>query len=709
MEPGFLLFVHVCKTKEFGRGEDSADYAKIVGMKKISFLLVLMTTVCGSAAPRIPELPAEGAKEQLEFYVDAANHGAPRAMLILAHYNEHGIGMDINRTEALRWYRKILASPGRLPPEILEAAEGGSVRLGGETIRFDEASTSGNYFLDFLAAQTNRESAYLAARTLRHRLLGRTLVFTNLVNTYSQRGRNGCTELMLDIPAECRPPSPRDHHAYDPYHLPFMTVRTFFEKEDSDLARLLDRGDRIVRFEGLVVTNWPWHEGLVLKGASVVPLDKTLAEPLPPFDAATITGDGLLDYFRQQRHIRKWQYAEIQSKLVGRRLKFHKLRLSGAYGSRGGKVDSTFSIEAVPNWERVGEGDLSGGATFRLSFSTDSARRFAKGLARTGGFAQMAEVVGTFAKVENPNDGWALQLEDVVLVPKGADLDIGDDGRGPLPGDEIVRKVGLNFTSVVKLGICSRFAGREVSFTSGVIESCRTDWTSNTLHVVCRMVAQSSSGGRQNPLRVSFIIPAETAKTLRRTPIPGDLVVGLKGRIPGLTAVDESSQRWPASNSSMLELEQPDFSITWRSDVVKLTNLETKTGERIVRRLALCWSEVKADQFLRLAQQVDGKSVDFPSGRIHNANTRNDGTVLVTVGLEDPLFGESAELTLVVPPGKLAEQAALLKYGVRIRKIHGVLNAELAKTHDWNAEKTMCVRLNDASFEIVPSQTKPRK
>lgn len=677
-------------------------------MKKSALLLVLLATSFGLAAPLIPELPAEGAKEQLEFYVDAARHGSPRAMLALAHYNEHGIGMATNRSEALQWYRKILASPGGLSPEVLAAAEGGFARLGGATLPFDASSTTGNYFLDLLAAQTNRESAYLAARTLRHRLVGRTLVFTNLVNTYSQFGRNGRVELMLDIPDECRPPATGNPHVYNPHRSTFMTVRAFFDGEDARIARLVDRFDRIVRIEGLVVTNWPWHDGFVLKGVSLVPEDAALADPLPPFDAATITGDGLLDYFRQQRLIRKWQYAEIQSKLAGRRLTFHKLRLDGSFSSRGDKFDSTFSISAVPNWERVGEGDIAGSATFRLSFSNDSARRFARSLVQAGGFAQLSEVAGTFARVEDPNQGWALQLEDVVLVPKGADLDIADDARGPLPGDEIVRKVGLSFTPVVKLGLCSRFAGREVSFTSGVVDSCQTDWVSNTVHVVCRMVAQSSDGGCPNPLRVSFTIPAEKAKALRRTPIPGDLVVGLKGRIPSLPAADERRHRWSTSDSSALELEQPDFAITWMSDVAKLTNLETKTGDRIVRRLALCWKEVRSDQFLRLARQVNGMAVDFRGGRIHNASSRNDGTVLVTVGLEDPLYGECAELALVVPPGALAEQAAIAKYGVRVRKIHGVLRAELAKPNDWSAER-MCVRLNDASFEIVPPQAKSSK
>lgn len=675
-------------------------------MKKFVILFTLLAAVRGFAAALVPDLPAEGAAEQLEFYVDAARHGAPRAMLALAHYNEHGIGMATNRAEALRWYRKVLASPGGLPPEVLGAAEGGFVRLGGDELSFDASSSSGNYFLGVLAAQTNRESALFASRLLRHRLLGRTLVFTNLVNSYSQFGRDGRVELLLDIPDDCRPPIPRDPHAYEPYRHAFMSVRAFFDGENARDARFIDRFDRIGRLEGQVVTNWPWHDGLVLKGVAVAPRDPSFRDPLPPFDAATITGDGLLDFIRQQRLVRKWQYADIQSRLAGRRLTFHKLRLDGSYGSsgRGDKLDSTFSVSAVPNWERVGEGDIAGSATFRLSFSTDSERLFARCLVQAGGFAQLGEVVGTFARVDDPNQGWALQLEDVVLVPKGVDLDIADDGKGVLSGDELVRRTGRNFTPVAKLGLRARFAGREISFTSGVVESCRTDWAGNTFAVVCRMVGPNPDSGRGNPLRVSFTIPAETAKTLRRTPIPGDLVVGLKGRIPGLPAADERAGRRLFSDSVPLELEQPDFSITWMSDVAKLTGLETKTGERIVRRLALCWKEVRPDQFLRLARQVDGQAVDFPGGRIRNSRKQKDGTVLVTVWLEDPLYGECAELVLVVPAGTRAEQAANAKYGVRIRKIHGVLKAERTKPDEWSAE-TMCVRLDDATFEIVPPPT----
>lgn len=675
-------------------------------MKRIVFALVMLAGLPGFAA-LIPELPADRAKEQLDFYLDAANHGSPRAMLALAHYNEHGIGMPTNRAEALRWYRQVLSSRSGSIKAVIEAAESGLIRLGGDTIRFDETSTSGNYFLDLIAAQTNRESAIFTCNALRHKLLGRTLVFTNMVASYVQHRNDGIVKLMIDLPRE---PFVRrdDPHAYRPRDYSFMTTCVFFDPADARVARCLDRDDRIVRVEGQVVTNWTWQcGGMALRGVSVEPADSALETPLPAFNAATITGDELLDFLKKIGHIRKWQIAEIQSKLAGRRLTFHKLRLSGSRAARdfnNTDTDPTFWIGAVPHGERVGEGDLVGSASFMLYFSNESARRFADRLCRMDSFSAIDEIVGTFAKVDDADDWQSFRLQDVTIVPKDAEIALADDGTDVLSGDEIVRKFGGNFTAINKLVLCSRFAGRQVSFDAGVVENCSPDWTSNTLAVTCRMAAQNSRDGRQRPLNVAFTIPAEKAKALRRTPIRGDLVIGLKGRLAALPPIniDRTTCRCPLDDSRTLELEQPEFDVLWRSDVAKLTDLDTKTGERIVRRLGLCWQEVRADQLLRLALQVNGRTVDFPSAVIHNSTAKSDGTSVVTVGLVDPLLNECGELTLVVPKGKLAEQVSVLKYGIRLRNIRGTLVAELAEPNDWQPE-TMCVRLKDATFEIVPS------
>ena len=192
-----------------------------------------------------------------------------------------------------------------------------------------------------------------------------------------------------------------------------------FDSASAQTARCLDREDVVARLEGVVVTNCPWYWGFVVKGMSVEPKDPSISQPLPDFNAASITGDELLDYLKSQhRQIRKWQFSEIQSRLVGRRLSFGKLRLTGSSGDPR-KSDGDFWLGAVPRWERIGEGDLVGNATFRLSFRDDAMRQFARQLADVVSFTLLEKVSGTFVKVEDPDDGWAFQLADVDLVPQG--------------------------------------------------------------------------------------------------------------------------------------------------------------------------------------------------------------------------------------------------------------------------------------------------
>lgn len=86
-------------------------------------------------------------------------------------------------------------------------------------------------------------------------------------------------------------------------------------------------------------------------------------------------------------------------------------------------------------------------------------------------------------------------------------------------------------------------------------------------------------------------------------------------------------------------------------------------------------------------------------------HTLRNGSVLISAGLEDPLLGECAELTFVVPPGQLAEQAGVLKYGIRLTNIHGTLAVERTKLNDWEPE-SQNVLLKDATFRIVPPAKK---
>ena len=659
-------------------------------MKTLCFTFALLAALSSLATPLVPPLPKENAEQMLSFYRDAAAHGSPKAMLTLAFYNENGIGMPVNRDEAIMWYRKVCEVPGQNPDGVQDEAVRAIDRLGGIDFPFDPQTVDGNTILDFIIAQTNHANSALVSRLLRNKTVGRTLTFTNMVAFFVQRIKTGDINLTLD---------PRQNGHGRPPHSTSSSVRVEFTGEAAKNAAYFDRDDVVARLDGIVVTNCPWYLGFVVKGVSVTPQDPSLSRPLPSFDAANITGDELLDYLRDQRRtIRKWHFIDIQNRLAGRRLTFHKMRLSGSSGMLNRK-DDKFWLGAVASWETVGEGDRTGCAEFRLSFPDKDTQEFAAHLVIQSSFAFLDDVTGTFAKGVDPDDGWAFQLEDVSLLPSGMVKGLDGLGDGVVSGDELVRRIGTNFTPMEQLSINLLLKGREISFTSAVVESCRPCWTNDTLSLTCRLspLVQNTSR-RQNPMRISFEVPAEKAKALRRTPIPGDLVIKIKGRPVPLGSPDPRRRNY--SEHPVLALDNPDFDITWRSDVAKTTGLDSRPGDRIVRRLSLCWKDVRDDQFIRLAREINGQKVEFSSGRVMHSTRQGDGAQHVKVTLLDPLYGECVSLPLIVTDAARANKAEGLERGTSLRHISGTLVVELAKSADWEP-LAYWPRLKDATFEVV--------
>lgn len=659
-------------------------------MRKIFPALVLLFPFIGQATPFVPPLPTENAAETLSVYRDAAVHGAPHAMLTLGHYNEYGIGMPINRDEAVKWYRKICGLCGLLQAEIQEEAARGLERLAGFGFPFDPRTADGNTMLDFIAAQTNITDAILANRLLRQKTLGRTLVFTNLVAFYVQRYPNGDIRLTLSHTAP-RDQSPAGRRHPSPPRNNCSSVQALFTGEAAKSASHLDREDVVSRIECVVVTNNLSYWGFVVKGVSQTPRDAFADQPLPPFDADKITGDELLDYLhRQPRPVRKWQFIDIQSRLTGRRLTFHNLRLSSSC------CGTTRWIDAYPRWESLDGGDRPGLAKIKLSFADKATERFAMDVFGVSCFAPLDEVTGTFADVRDPDDGWALQLENVALRPTGMLEGLDTAGEGTVNGDELVRKVGANFTAIERFSIDLQLKGRELAFTAGVVESCRPCWTNGTLSLTCRLSALARDNHRQTPFRVTFEVPAEKAKSLRRTPIPGDLVLRLKGRLAAPEPIRQPP--YQMSGQPILTLENPDFDISWQTDVAATTGLDSRPGERILRRLSLCWPAVRTDQLIRLAREANGREVEFPRGRVQQS-TYSYGARTLVVKLEDPLYGDCISLPLDVN-ATLDKKADMLKSDALLRHIRGILT--FTPTANGSGTFGDCgVRLKDATFEII--------
>ena len=271
-------------------------------MKKWFAVVVSLFSFAGMATPVVPDLPKGREEEFLASCRKAAERGSYESMYFLAYYNEHGIGMPVNTAESIEWYRKLCANPciSNVISDFQYEAAKSLDRLAGVPIPFDPQTADGDTMLSFLASQTNDVDAVAAMRLLRQRTVGRTLTFTNLVAFYVQRVKDGRIELTLDSLYGADGSKERRNMNS------LSSIRVLFDSESAQMARCLDREDGVARLEGLVVTNCPWYWGFVVKGLAVEPKDPLVGQPLPDFDAATITGDGLLDYLKSQnRQIRK--------------------------------------------------------------------------------------------------------------------------------------------------------------------------------------------------------------------------------------------------------------------------------------------------------------------------------------------------------------------------------------------------------------------
>lgn len=561
---------------------------------------------------------------------------------------------------------------------------------------FDPQTADGNTINDYIAAQTNHENAVLVNGILRNKTVGRTLTFTNMVVIYVQRLGDGGINLMI---------GPRQDGRARRHHSDRSFIQVMFDAEGAKKASFLDRDDIVARVDGLAVTNSPKFPGFVVKGVSLTPQDLSITQPLPPFDATKITGDELIDYLHgQRRTIRKWQFIDIQNRLAGRRLTFHKLRLSGSGGVLHDKSDQ-FWIGAIAGWEKIDGGDRTGRAEFKLSFPDRETQELAIHLFMRSNFPFLGEVTGTFAKDVNPDDGWAFQLEDVSLLPPtGIVKGLADLGGGVVSGDELVRRIGANFTPIEQLSISFLLKEREMYFTSAVVESCRPCWTNDTLSLTCRFSPPIESNRRgQNPFRISFEIPAEKAKALRRTPIPGDLVTKIKGRPAALGTPDPRRRNY--TTNPVLALDHADFDITWLSDVVNTDGIDLHNGDHILRRLCLCWPEVRDDQLIRLARKISGQKIEFSLGFVEQSSRQPDGSLLVKMTTPgDPLYGESIRLPLLVTDAALAQKSEELKTGTILSHISGTVTVELYEMNNGKTP-TLWPRLKDATFELAEKPT----
>lgn len=645
----------------------------------------------------------------LRLYRKAATKNSQIGLLALGRFSDDGILMPVDKDDAAYWYHKVLSQFGVNECGAADEAAQRLVRIEGTPIPFPLDTVNGNMIADFLLSKTNRTDRMFATRVLRRELKGRPLTYTNLVVSFVQRLNDGGLNITLDTPNRQKKLKRWGYANLPSRGNSCLEMRVKVSPGNAKDARRLDIGDIVASFTGEVCDEDPWYWGFVFKGLTFTSRDPSVDQTLPEFDAEHITGDELLKFIQENRHrpIRKWQFIEMQSRLAGRRLTFHGLRLSGGW-SHSLKEDDIW-IRACPSWDRFDGGDETGRAEFALRFDTADNRNFAMNICQSGySDAKLERVTGTFRKNVNPDDGIAFQLDKVEIVPQGGLENIDEFESGTIPGDRLMKKLGTGASPVGLLSVRHVLGERTISYSAAIVESTRSE-TNGTLKIFCRLPApethpQTSSRAGLCPLMINLEMPAPQVATLRRTPIRGDLLTDITGQIeklPNLPLDGRNYGHARTSSDGALPLYNIICTPLWRSDLIEAGDLGTLTGDDLVRKAALCWTETRNVEVARILRQMIGRRIEFTSGIKSHENRVNDGNILFGVRLQDPLLGESFTIDLQIPPSRVRTSSTPIRNGTKLTRIRGILTAAPNRSPYDNAFPDFC--LKDVEFTPVPN------
>lgn len=600
-----------------------------------------------------------------------AKNGDEDAKFDMGRYNEEGIGMPKCRDEAIRWYGKILpwSSPRR--DGFIEEVTRRQARLLGIRIPFDPKTADGCVIRDFLAAETNEVVGTCLVRLLTEQIRGRRLTLTNLIVRTSNLQNDGALGMKLDMP-----------ESGDKWNS-HRTVFARFCGDDIRMASHLDENDRIDEFTGTVVDKGRSMANLQFEDVSFRTSDPLIDAPVPPFDAASITGDELVEFIRRQpRPFRRWQFDEISERLAGRRLEFHDFRFGGGMtlAIRPGEY-SMFS--AVPKWVPFGTCDGSMECRFYLIPSNREQERKMRRL-YGGGFGNgIASLSGVVRK--GMGSGRMMQLEDIDFVMDGAIPIPGRTADGLLDGDEIVRELKYSPNGIGAETFCAAVTGQTIRFSSAIVDRCYPVPTNRTSAVVfCRVTPKLKlSAGSRDGWYVKFKLPIERESALRRALVPGDLLVGLTGRIKGHA-------------SGTLRLKGVTFDVKWQKDALEPQDFAKATGDDLLRALALCRPDMREDAFHRVVRGLNGRRVTFSRGVVESAETDADGNVACRVSLGCDLFDSIVSVEATFAKGKGVDA---IRKGARLDGLSGVLSDELIGLEPTNNASRRFI-LRDASTPL---------
>ncbi len=307
---------------------------------------------------------------------------------------------------------------------------------------------------------------------LQRRLAGRAIAYRRL-------GLDTISNWKDDLSASASTPSGRASFSYE--ERAGNRIHLFFDEKLKASVSDLMSGDvltnvlgRVSRAEGRVA----WVQNSSDGGPLALDVTsfglESVRHPLPAFDAATITGDGLCRLlgtgFLRERLSRR-QCRELQQKLAGRKLTLHDLRVNGSGATWCGGKEAKFFLMLKPT--------VGGRITFRVFFAKVDDEAVARRL-RSDFRETVAELVGTvvsdMVERETGDDQPVLKMvaEKIVLRHPLEKLPPFDPEH--VTADELMAmsaSLTNGFTDALVEDLVRKIEGRELAFTNLTVTGYR--------------------------------------------------------------------------------------------------------------------------------------------------------------------------------------------------------------------------------------------
>ena len=439
-------------------------------------------------------------------------------------------------------------------------------------------------------------------------------------------------------------------------------------------------------------------------------------EAFPAFDAATVTGDELVELLRsRKKRPTREEYAELNRLLKGRELVFHDLCIYGWGDARRSLTDAVRSYELMMRTVcdqgvcKISDERFNVAAVFTDERDIRYADRVRGSNSRQ---VMIKELAGVVTDSQMSDFKGSLQLMATSLVPMEPIEELPDFDADSITGDELAKlcqtfKMGMSDNAYGDLN--ALLLDRELSFTDvQVVETVNLG--NGFIDLSCVVGNRFPVGPYESPSHCLGLVARVSTKAIDDLPwgfTCGDKISRLIGKV---TEPFNSGQH---RRFQGLPLTGATFDVAWKNDKLPTYDAATVTGDELVKMIVAFDAKTRPAKQERLCRDLCGRRLSFTDAKVRSiVRSDHDGQVVVMLGFGTRGRGCSrgavyaCELEAVFPKGEAADVAVQLTRGQEVRSISGVMTATKSHSRGY-AEENDIYRLTEVTFEADEPEPLP--